>query len=259
MRLFAALVTVAVACSTAYAAEPSALARARMLYNAADYDGAISAAALARMQPATADAAALVEARARLERYRHAGDGTDLDSARDALKAIRATALPPRDQLDFLVGLGQSLYFTDMFGSAADLFDTALERGELLPEHDRMMLLDWWATSLDRQAQAASPERRTKLAIQIVERMQAELRRNPGSATANYWLAVGARVSGDLDEAWDAAVAAWVRAALGPATSEQLRADIDRLVTEALIPERARTRPAESLQSQWELIKEQWK
>ena len=259
MRVLAALVTVALAGGAAYAAEPSPLARARMLYNSADYDGAISAAALARMQPATADAAALVEARARLERYRHAGDGTDLDAAREALNVVRATVLSPRDQLDFLVGLGQSLYFTDLFGSAADLFDTALERGELLPEHDRAMLLDWWATALDRQMRAASPERRMKLAAQVTERMQAELRRNPGSATPNYWLAVAARASGDLDAAWDAAVAAWVRATLGPATSAQLRSDIDRLVTEALIPERSRTRPAELLRGEWDLVKEQWK
>jgi hypothetical protein len=76
---------------------------------------------------------------------------------------------------------------------------------------------------------------------------------------------VAARGSGDLDTAWDAAVAAWVRAALAP-DSTQLRSDIDRLVTEAIIPERARSRQgretadaAESMRSQWSVIKEQWK
>ena len=54
--------------SVAYAAEPSPLARARMLYNASDYDGAIAAAEMARTLPTMADAAAVVEARARLER-----------------------------------------------------------------------------------------------------------------------------------------------------------------------------------------------
>ena len=95
--------------------------------------------------------------------------------------------------------------------------------------------------------------------------MDAELRRDPGSAPANYWRVVAARGAGDLDTAWDAAVAAWVRAALGPAGS-QLRSDIDRLVTEAIIPERARFHQgretadaAESMRSQWNLIKEQWK
>jgi hypothetical protein len=98
-----------------------------------------------------------------------------------------------------------------------------------------------------------------------MERMDVELRRDPGSAPANYWRAVAARGSGDLDTAWDAAVAAWVRAALAP-DSTQLRSDIDRLVTEAIIPERARSRQgretadaAESMRSQWSVIKEQWK
>src|SRR5205814_5834650 len=105
-----------------------------------------------------------------------------------------------------------------------------------------------------------------RLAVQITARMEEELRRDPGSVPANYWLAVAARGAGDLDAAWDAAVAAWVRATLGPATSQQLRSDIDRLVTEALIPERARSRPAreqadatEALRAQWELVKQQWK
>ena len=265
MRVAAAIVTVLVAAGVASAADPTPLARARMLYNVADYDGAIAAAMVARAQPATADAAALVEARAHLERYRRGADAADLTAARDALGTIRAAVLSPRDQVDFLVGLGESLYLTDLFGPAADLFDNALERSALLADHDRLMLLDWWATALDREAQASTPERRTRLHARIMERMDAELRRDPGSAPANYWRAVAARGSGDLDTAWDVAVAAWIRAPLRPDGS-QLRADIDKLVTDAIIPERARARAgreqadaAESMRSQWNLIKEQWK
>lgn len=265
MRVAVTILAVMLAGTAAEAAEPSALTRARVLYNLADYDGAIEAAAMARMQPAAADAAALVEARAHLERYRRGSDVSDLDKARDALNAVRAAALSPRDQVDLLVGLGQSLYLSEMFGSAAELFDTALERGALLPERDRLMLLDWWATALDREAQGAPPERRGRLAAQIGSRMEDELRRDPGSTPANYWHAVAARAAGDLETAWDAAVAAWVRATLS-STPSQLRSDIDRLVTEALIPERARSRPAreqadavESLRTEWNLVKEQWK
>jgi hypothetical protein len=265
MRVAAAFGVVLLLAAGAYASEPTALARARMLYNTGDYDGAIASAAIARTQRGAADAAALVDARAHLERYRRAADSTDLAAARDALNMIRPAILSPRDQVDFLVGLGQSLYLTDLFGPAADLFDTALERGAQLPDHDREMLLDWWATALDREAQASTPERRAHLHGRIAERMNAELRRDPGSAPANYWRAVAARGAGDLDTAWDAAVAAWVRAALGPSET-QLRADIDRLVSEAIIPERARSRAgreqadaAESLRNQWNLIKEQWK
>jgi hypothetical protein len=247
------------------AAEPASLTRARTLYNAADYDGAIAAAALARTQTPAADAAALVEARARLERYRRTADPEDLMTATDALNTIRASTLTGRDQVDFLVGLGQSLYLTDFFGAAADLFDTALARSAPLPDRDRLLLLDWWATAIDREAQTAPAERRARLATQITTRMEDELRSDPGSAPANYWLAVAARAAGDLDAAWDAAVAAWVRATLGPGT-QQLRADIDRLVMQAVIPERARAHrardqvdPTETMRAQWESVKQQWR
>jgi hypothetical protein len=186
-------------------------------------------------------------------------------AARDALNTVRASTLAGRDQVDFLVGLGQSLYLTDFFGAAADLFDTALERSAPLADRDRMLLLDWWATAVDREAQSAPPERRTRLAAQITTRMEDELRRDPGSAPANYWLAVAARAAGDLDAAWDAAVAAWVRATLGSGT-EQLRADIDRLVMQAVIPERARAHrardqvdPTDAMRTQWESVKQQWR
>ena len=165
MKVAAALVAVGLVSGSAYAAEPPALARARSLYNLADYDGAIAAATMARTQPAAADAAALVEARAYLERYRRTGDQTDLDAARQALTAVRATVLSARDQVDFLVGAGQSLYLTDMYGPAAELFDTALERGALLSARDRVMLLDWWATAASH-AVSRSPASRAATASQ---------------------------------------------------------------------------------------------
>lgn len=260
------VIAMALACGTVHAAEPSSLVQARALYNAGDYDGAIAAAGQARSDPAGADAAALVEARAYLERYRRNADPADVAAARESLNAVRPSALSPRDQVDFFVGLGQSLYLSDLFGAAAELFETALDRDALLPPRDRLLLLDWWATALDREAQWGAPDRRARLFAEIASRMEDELRRDPGSAPANYWLVVAARGTGDLDAAWDAAVAAWVRAALDPSTAEMLRSDVDRLVTEALIPERAHTRPAreqadatDALKAQWELVKEQWR
>src|SRR5687768_16422087 len=102
MRRTAALllaVAAIVAAATLHAAEHPSLAKARALYNASDYDGAISAAAVARTDPASADAAALVMARSHLERYRlRTTDPSDLTAARDALAAIRIAALSPRDQ-----------------------------------------------------------------------------------------------------------------------------------------------------------------
>ena len=135
-----------------------------------------------------------------------------------------------------------------------------------MPARDRVMLLDWWASALDRDAQTRPPERRGAEFERIIARMETEIRDDPGSGPANYWLAVAARGAGDLDRAWAAAVAGWVRAQLSPETMVALRADLDRLVTQAIIPERARTRPARdqqeatvSLRSEWDLVKSQWK
>lgn len=259
------LLMLLVAKAPAWAAEHPSLAKARSLYNAADYDGAIVAAMVARTDPASADVSTLVAARAYLERYRVRLDPGDLEAARQALGAIRAAALSPRDHLDLFVGLGQALYLGETFGAAAELFDTALSQSSLLGERDRLLLLDWWATAVERDAQQVAADRRTPLLERVIDRMEHELHLDPGNTTANYWLAVSARGSGDVERAWRAAIAGWIRAMLRPESSAALRADLDRLVTEALIPERARTRPAReqqeaqaSLRAEWEAVKSQW-
>ncbi len=269
MRTFVAIVVALVlmgAGSAAWANEPPALAKARTLYNAGDYEGAIDAASVARKDEAWADAAALVVARSHLELYRERTDAEDLSAARAALGAVRAASLMPRDQVDLIVGLGQSLYLSEIYGAAAELFDTALSRASLLSMRDRLLLLDWWATSLDREAQSRPADRRARVFERISARMNEEIQRDPGSAVANYWLAVSARGAGDIDGAWNSAIAAWVRSTLSPDTTSSLRDDLDRLVTQALIPERSRTvaarEPQEAvaaLKTEWELIKQQWK
>lgn len=269
MRRWAcAVVLVLIACAPVRAAEPEPLARARTLYNAADYDGAIAAASEALKYPSAVDAASLVLARAHLERYRQRADPADLAAARDALRRVRQQALAPRDRVDLLVGLGQLLFLGEAFGAAAELFDSALVQSGALPSRTRTLLLDWWASALDREAQSRPPEKRPPVFQRIVERMEEELRAEPGNAPASYWLAVAARGTGDLERAWDAAIAGWVRASLNPEAAAQLRADLDRFVTQALVPERARQRPipgrdvqetTAALIDEWELIKSQWK
>jgi hypothetical protein len=270
MRTGGALLIVVLAMatpSTVVAAEHPSLAKARALYNAGDYDGAITAAGAARSDPASADAAALVTGRAHLERYRVASsDPADLVAAREALSTARIAALLPRDQVDLLVGLGQALFLANAFGAAAELFDTALARAGMLPYRDRMLLLDWWATAVDRDAQGLQSERRTAALARVVSRMDDELAADAGHPTANYWLAVAAQGSGDLERAWHAAVAAWVRAPLRPDTAPTVRQDIDRFMTTVLIPDRARTRPAreqaaalDEFRAEWDATKEQWK
>jgi hypothetical protein len=250
----------------AWANEPPALAKARTLYNAGDFEGAIDAASVARKDTEWADAAALVVARAHLEQYRQRADAEDLSAARAALGAVRASALTPRDQVDLIVGLGQSLYLGEIYGAAAELFETALSRAGLLAARDRLLLLDWWATSLDREAQSRPADRRVKVFERIAARMNEEIQRDPGSPVANYWLAVAARGSGDIDGAWNSAIAAWVRSTLSPETTAGLRDDLERLVTQALIPERSRMLAARdpqdavtALKTEWELVKQQWK
>ena len=78
--------------------------------------------------------------------------------------------------------------------------------------------------------------------------------------TAAYWLAAAARAQGDVQAAWDAALAAWVRAPLTLDRGVNLRADIDRLVLRAIVPDRAKVtaQPPETLRQQWEVFKERW-
>ena len=266
MRLLLAFLLVFGVTGTALAVEPAALAKARERYNAGDFDGAISAAAVARNIPAASDAAALVIARSHLERYRLRADPSDLATARDTLFSVKAENLSPRDNVDLFIGMGQALYLGEQYGAAGELFDTALSRGALLGPADRRQLLDWWATALDREAQARGVDRRPRLFERILARMDEELRQDPFNPIANYWLAVAARGMGDPDRAWDAAIAAWVRSSFAPERTQALRDDLDRLVTQALILERAHLRPAReqqdamtSLRAEWELVKEQWK
>ena len=255
-----------IAATPARAAEPAALATARACYNTGDFEGAISAAAVARTIPSAAPAAALVMARSHLERYRQRADPADLTAGRETLFGIDADQLSPRDQVDLFVGMGQALYLGEVFGAAAELFDTALTRSALLEGDDRRQLLDWWATALDREAQARPQERRSRVFDRIGVRMEDELRSDPFNPVANYWVAVAARGTGDTERAWNAAVAGWVRSSLAPEKGQTLREDLDRLVAQALIPERAYLRPAREqqeamamLRAEWDLVKEQWK
>jgi hypothetical protein len=236
------------------------------LYNAGSYDEAIDAATTARRDPKAEDAAALVLARAHLERFRAVSSAADLVAARAALAAVRSAALSARDQLDLLIGLGQTLYFDDTFGPAADVFDTALGRAAMLSPLERARLLDWWATALDREAQQRPVDRRQAVFVRIADRMEEELRAEPGSAPANYWMVVASRGAGDLDRAWDAAIAGWVRATLNAETSMRLRIELDRVVGEVVIPERARAtgvkEPADvatAMQAAWANVKQTWK
>jgi len=240
--------------------------QARQLYNQALYELAIKAATQAREQGVAPDDALLVIARAHLERFRQTRDAVNLTAARDALRAVDAACLTPVAQAEFTLALGQWLFLDDRFIAAAELFDGVVDRVDALGPSARDRVLDWWATSVDRQAQTDADHRR-ELYQRIIERMEAELRVNPGSTSAGYWLAAAARSAGDTDRAWHAAVAGYLRARLAADRGKTLRGDLDQLVTTAIIPERARhqtgrgtdVKPAvDAMTTEWEQIKALW-
>lgn len=250
---------------TALGQEAPELAEARARYNAADFEGAIASAAVARAQPAFADAASLVIGRAYLERYRTTGDPIDLAAGREALTSVNGTALASRDRLAWLVGFGQSLYLGGQPGAAAEIFETALGQPEALNSADAPTLLDWWASSLDREASGATRARRRALFERMQARMEQELFDSPGSAPANYWLVAAARGAADVERAWSLAAAGWVRSRFAPETMFALQADLDRLVLEGVVPELARVRQAagigtdeDELVMEWTAFKEFW-
>jgi hypothetical protein len=240
---------------------------ARQLYNLGKYDEAVKVAARLRADPAAHDAASLVLGRSHLERFRQSADRADLVAAREALREVRPAALAAREQTEYLVGLGELLYLDEAYGAAAEVFVTAFERSRELGPRPFDRVFDWWATSLDRQAQSRLIEDRDALYGEILFRAQAALAQMPGLAAPAYWLVVATRSLGDTVRAWDAAVAAWVRAPLADGQGTGLRADLDRLVLQAIIPERARQlattdsdreRQAARLRLDWETVKKDW-
>jgi hypothetical protein len=90
--------------------------------------------------------------------------------------------------------------------------------------------------------------------------MEEEIATHPGSATAAYWLAAAARAQGDLQAAWDAAQAGWVRSPLMSDRGTALRADLDRLVVQAIVPDRAKVtaQSPDTLRAEWERFKDRW-
>jgi hypothetical protein len=247
------------------APERDALSRAREFYNLRQYDAAIKAAEEARRVPAAMDVASLILGRAYLERFRDRRDAMDLTEARAALMRVNPAKLSSRDSVELVIGLGETLYFDGQFGAAAELFEVALATPGGVEGGARDGLLDWWADSLDRHA-AAGASTRESAYRRMLHRTEEETQREPRSIAASYWLVVAAHGVGDSDRAWDAAIAAWVRAPDVSARAIELRADLDRYVNQVIIPERARRpTPAEeaargsALRAEWEALKQQWR
>jgi hypothetical protein len=253
--------------NAAAARSAEALAEARRLYNLGRYEAAIATAASIGEQSAVRPQALLVLGRSRLERFRQTSDEVDLVQGRDDLRRIDASRLDERDRLELLVGLGQALYLENEFRAAAEVFTSALDSAATLGAHARDQLLDWWATALDRHAQARPVADRPAIYDRLVAQMEHELRRDAAAGSASYWLAAGLRLRGDIDRAWDAALAGWVRALMTPDRGAALRPDLDSLVRDGIAADRARraTAPGQDVDQvlaamleEWETFKKKW-
>jgi tetratricopeptide (TPR) repeat protein len=252
--------------SAPLAAQRADLAKARSLYNERQFDEAIEAAAAAQKLPAIADAATVVLARAHLERYRERANPEDLSAARLALGTVRVSNIDARDSIDLLMALGEALFFEDDYGAAATLFESGIDAASAQGPQTGEAMLEWWGSAIERHADTLDRDARLEAFRRLRDRMTRELSRNPGSAAAAYFLVVAIRGDGQPTEAWDAAIAGWVRARLAGARSAMLRADLDKLVLEGVIPDRVRAMAADKraqaesdLRAEWTIIKERWK
>ena len=266
IRASALCAAVLLVLSSSASAQRADLARARTLYNEGQFDGAIEAATLAQKQPAIVDTATVVLARAHLVRYRERANPDDLSAARVALGTVRVSNLDSRDHVDFLMALGEALFFEDDYGAAATLFESGIDRAIAQGADTGESMLEWWGSAVERRADALDRDGRVNAFRRLRERMSRELSRNPGSAAAAYFLVVATRGCGEPLEAWDAAIAGWVRARLAGARSASLRADLDKLVLQGIIPDRVATMAVErreqaesDLRGEWAVVKERWK
>src|SRR6184192_4304868 len=121
-RLRATLLIVATTAAPVAAADEP-LVRARQLYNERQFEAAINAAEQARLTPAHADAADLVAARAYLERFRDSAASDDLTNARERLSRLEPARFDPRERIEYIVGLGETLFFDGAHGAAATVFE----------------------------------------------------------------------------------------------------------------------------------------
>jgi len=261
------LVAAAALAVMALAAEqPGALARARVAYNQQRYDEAIAAATEAQRVPETASQAQLLVARAFIERFRLSDDAADLARARDTLAVIDPSKLTPRERAEMQIGLAESLFLDERFGAAADLFEDAMSRTGEPGYGPRERLLGWFATSLDRQGRLEEMPVRRRIYRRLLDKMTMENRIGLGSAVASYWVVAATFGLDNVEDAWNAAVATWIRAPLIPGDGVALRSDLDRLVLVAIIPRRARLASAggdvepaaDAFRKDWESVKQTW-
>jgi hypothetical protein len=265
VRVCCGLAFLVLCLAPAQARAQDALGESRRLYNSADYDGAERAVRAALQQPSQANAARVILGRVQLERFRQSANPQHLAEARIALREVDPALLDERERLELTIGFGEALFLDDRFAAAAEMLLPVLDRASALGGAAHERVLDWWATAVDRYAQGRPAAERPAHYVRIADRMRDELARDPGLGAASYWQVAAARASGDLDRAWAAAMAAWVRAGLARDRGAALRGDLERLMLQGIIPERAiRISPRDpsgtitGLTNEWEAFKASW-
>jgi hypothetical protein len=252
------------------AAAQSELTRARQLYNQGKFDESIMAAEVARSRPKAASPAALVIARARLERFRKSGSQQDLSESRRELLALDPRALSPPEAIEWNIGLGEALVFENQPGPASEIFGEviALTRARLTPA-DLDKLIEWWASALSGLAETLAGPSRARQYGALLSALKTVTEEKLPSRAVTYWFVVASRGVGDIDASWNAAVAGWIRARSMDA-GDRLRKDLDEFVTKTLIPERAEARTGQpldvratsaetfALTEEWRGITERW-
>ena len=247
------------------AAGQDEVADARRLYNEGQFDEAI-AAAQTLWELSRSDASAVVLARSRLERFRVGGQPSELEAAHDLLQRIDPRSLSPMERTEWELGIAAELYLRDEFGPATEILDR-LVRADTVTGAGRDRLVDWWASAVDHSAHGHRRDDRVRLYERLTERLDVVLARYPTSAAASYWLVAATRGGGDLQRAWNLAVAGWIRAG---STNAALRTDLDRLVLQGVVPDLAVSRTARphtdgvtidvmaKLADDWESVKARW-
>jgi hypothetical protein len=262
-RLTGSIVLLVLTAAPLYAAD--SLSDARRLYNQGQYDAAEQAARDATRFPATADGARVVLGRIQLERYRRTPAAADLSGAISTLREVDARRLDARERIELAIGLAEALFLEDRFGPASDLFESVLDDSDGLGAVAHERVLDWWATATERYALQRPMPERAEIYGRISARMAQEISRDAGSQSAAYWLAASARGAGDPERALNQATAAWVRAVLARDGGVALRADLERLVVQGILPDRANRLPVRDttqalagMVGEWEAFKSAW-
>lgn len=264
MRILIAAVVFVGLCAPAPAFAQSALERARAYYNEGRYDESIAAATAASSRPDAAPSATLIIARSHLGRYRASGDAKELDAARAALITLNPRVLAPQEAIEWQIGAGTALFFENQFGPAADMFSTVVPLArERLKDVEFEKLVEWWGSTQGRLAETLAGGARKAAYERLRTEAALEVQRNPLSRPATYWMIVGLRGAGSLEEAWGAAISGWIRFGNQP-DGEKLRTDLDRFVIQTLIPERAQAKTGQRLDTKSSLneiavMTEEWR